>query len=92
MARPPNQRLRLLIEYRTAADAGRDGLTDEEAAQAAGLTGGTSCWWKRCNELRDDYMIERPVDQATRKGTAGVERMVCAISTAGRAVLNAHRL
>lgn len=89
MPRPPNQKMRLLIQYRTAGD---DGLTDEQAAQAAGLYGGTTCWWHRCSDLRADYLIEQHAVPQERKGSAGVERMVCVISDAGRAVLEVYGL
>lgn len=87
--RAPTQKLRLLMQYREAGEAG---LTDEEAAEAAGLTGRSVCYWKRCSELRQDYLIEELPVPTTRKGSAGVDRTVCAISDAGRAVLTAHGL
>lgn len=89
--RAPNQKVRLLVAYRDAADRGVDGLNDEEAAELAEL-GARSCWWKRCGELRDDHLIERPADLRTRAGSAGVERIVCMITEAGRAYLAAMEL
>lgn len=60
----------LLIEFERA---GQDGLTDEEAADRAGLPV-RSCWWKRCGELRSAGLIR--ATGATRKGQAGRERIV----------------
>lgn len=67
------------------------GLTDEEAAREAGLSM-RSCWWKRCSELRQDGMIapvEGPEGTVKRIGGAGDPQMVCAITGAGRAALEA---
>lgn len=88
--RAPNQKVRLLLQYRAAADDGADGLTDEEAADRAGLL--ASCHWKRCGELRFEGLIEQPADRHTRKGSAGVERIVCQITPAGRAYLSGMSL
>lgn len=85
--RAPNQKVRLLVEYRSAGEAG---ATDEEAAEAAGLTQHRStCWWKRCSELRELGLIEQLPIPTTRKGSAGVDRIVCAISPGGLAYLKA---
>jgi len=43
----------LLIHYRHP-----DGLTDEEAAEYAGLTHPGICWWHRCSDLRAQGLIE----------------------------------
>jgi len=66
------QRARL---RRAFAEAGPSGLTDEEAAEAAGLL--DSCYWKRCGELRQDGAIMWT--GFTRKGRAGVARKVSAV-------------
>lgn len=50
-----------------------DGLTDEEACDRAGITGG----WKRCSELRNLGLI---APNGTRLSSAGVEVRVCAIT------------
>ena len=88
--RAPNQRVKLLIQFRTDADRGGDGLNDEEAATAAGLL--HTCFWKRCGELRTDGLIEQPPGDPRRMGSAGVERIVCQITEPGRAYLAAMEL
>ena len=69
--RAGSQKDKLLNAYRTAYPAG---LTDEEAAIAAGLSL-RSCFWKRCSELRQDRLIVRTGE--SREGSANVEMMVC---------------
>ena len=51
--RSGSQKDKLLAAYRNAHP---NGLTDDEAAAAAGLPM-TSCYWKRCGELREDGAI-----------------------------------
>lgn len=82
--RAPTQKLRLLVEYRAA---GAKGLTDEEAADAAGLNNGVTCWWHRATDLRQDGLIWPHEPAEYRKGKAGVDRIVCAITDEGRAAL-----
>lgn len=66
------QRELILAVYRTNPN----GLTDEEAADIAGVRG---CWWKRCSELRQQGMI---FDTGrVRAGSAGRPRIICAIHT-----------
>lgn len=60
---------------RAFIDAGKAGLTDEEAARRAGLL--HTCYWKRCGELRADAVIAWTGFE--RKGAAGVNRKVSAI-------------
>lgn len=60
--------------------AGAD-LTDEEAAVRANIPGG----WKRCSDLRRSGLIAST--GRTRKTSAGVEAMVCTLTTKGRALL-----
>lgn len=74
--RAGSQKHRLLLAY---AQAFASGLTDEEAAVVTGLT--ESCYWKRCGELRQDGFIQET--DRTRKGTAGVPRMVSTITPEG---------
>jgi hypothetical protein len=74
-SRATSQRAVLLQEF---AAAGPPGLTDEEAALAAGLTG--SCYWKRCGELRRRGLIE--FTDESRVGDAGVRRKVSRVATA----------
>lgn len=61
----------LLDAYRAAGAAG---LTDEEAATAAGLDPRLGAW-KRCSDLRALGMIQDT--GTTRKGTSGRARIVC---------------
>jgi hypothetical protein len=67
--RAGSQKALLLEQYRLAYPGG---LTDEEAAAAAGLHTGA---WKRCSDLRNADLIE-PTGE-TRKSSAGSEAMVC---------------
>ena len=86
--RRDSQRHRLLAEYASAQDFD-DGLTDEEAAEAAGVFRG--CPWKRCSELREMGMIAplRLPDGSvgTRVSTMGAEQRVCKITEKGRKAL-----
>lgn len=75
-----SQQFKLLREF---CLAGIDGLTDEEAAYMATLPR-TSCWWKRCGELRQMGLIE--ATPARRKGEAGVERIVSVVTGKGMVV------
>jgi hypothetical protein len=53
------------------------GLTDEQAVEISGLTGG----WKRCSDLRRLGLI---TDTGDRRPTiGGAKAMVCAITPAG---------
>lgn len=80
--RAGSQRAHLLAEY-----AEHDGLTDEEAGLVSGLADyPRCCYWKRCSELRQAGFI-RPTGE-TRLSTAGEAQQVCAITQAGREVLN----
>lgn len=76
--RSGTQKAKLLQAY---AQAGDRGLTDEEAAELAGLNM-RSCFWKRCGELRQDGYISETGQ--TRNGDAGVARLVSAITETGR--------
>lgn len=78
--RAGTQKARLLDAYYWAGSAG---LTDEEAAVSAGLSL-TTCYWKRCGELRAHGLVEET--GLTREGSAGVARIVSVITDAGRAV------
>jgi hypothetical protein len=69
--RAGSQKAKLMNAYR---EAGYGGLTDEQAAANAHLPA-MSCWWKRCNELREAGAIVKTTE--TRIGLAGVPRMVC---------------
>lgn len=65
-----------------------EGLTDSEAARAAGLNRSGICWWKRCSELRQIGFIE--TTGATRPDAdSGAEREVCRITDTGRRKLAA---
>lgn len=88
--RAGNQRLALLAEYHRASaiwngDPARQGMTDEEAGEAAGLLG--SCYWKRCGELRASGWTTWHPDALKRKGHAGVNRRVSVLTDEGRAAL-----
>ena len=67
--------------YRSATVGG---MTDEEAATAAGITRG--CPWKRCSELRESLMIAI-VPGETRTSTGGAAQQVCKITGKGQLVL-----
>jgi hypothetical protein len=69
--RAGTQKAKLIAAYEQVQPRG---LTDEQAAQLAGVPP-MSCWWKRCNELRELGAIV-PTGE-TRVGAAGVARMVC---------------
>jgi hypothetical protein len=82
---------RLLLEAYANAPLWMGGLTDEEAAEAADLLHAT--YWMRAHNLREDETIEPTfLDAAqkvtrTRPGRAGLQRMVCHITTKGRALV-----
>jgi len=77
--RTGSQKALLLQAYLSAGDAG---LTDEEAAKATGLYHREGCcWWKRCNDLRNDGFIATTGEQ--RRGAAGHMRDVCAVTVSG---------
>jgi hypothetical protein len=81
-----SQQGRLLMAF---AEAGNDGLTDEQARERAGIDV-RSCWWKRCGELRSRGLIEPAEnsrgDRVRRTGGAGVARIVSVVTPEGRAV------
>lgn len=68
----PNLRAKMLESY---VAAGSDGLTDDEAARDAGLL--DTCYWKRCNELRQAGLIRNTGRK--RIGLSGVKRIVCEV-------------
>lgn len=78
--RSGSQRHRLLITYGSGVSQ-----TADEARRRAGLAR-TSCYWKRCSELREAGLIADT--GRTRPGDAGDEQMVCAVTDAGLAVLS----
>jgi len=69
--RAGSQKARLLAAYERAYPLG---LTDDEAAVAAGLPL-TSCYWKRCGELRQDNMITTGPERKSRH--SGETRIEC---------------
>ena len=69
--RSGSQKEKLLSAYKAAYPSG---LTDDEAAVAAGLPL-TSCYWKRCGELREDGAIE--VGQPRKSRHNGELRIEC---------------
>jgi hypothetical protein len=70
--RAGSQKARLLAAYKASYP---EGLTDDEAAEKAGLPL-TSCYWKRCGELRQDNAIAHKGEQRTSQVT-GEMRIVC---------------
>lgn len=74
--RAPTQQFRLLRQFRRAGDVG---LTDEEAAEQAGLL--RSCYWKRCTDLRQRGFIA--FTDARRMGSMGTPRKVSVITPSG---------
>jgi len=77
-----SQAMRLLAVYK---DHHIYGLLDETAAAKANISGG----WKRCADLRRLGLIEPTGDMAVT--TAGVNAMVCRITSAGIEALNDAR-
>lgn len=79
-------RIQLLLAFLLHAE---DGLTDEQAMLVSGVPA-SSCWWRRCSELRADRLVVPMLDdhdkRITRAGKSGVPRMVCTITPEGRAV------
>lgn len=84
------QRARLLAAF--ALEEAADGLTDEEAADLADGVPYRSEFAKRCSELRAAGLITvvtrlDTLEPFTRAGVAGHQRIVSAITDAGRAVV-----
>lgn len=73
--RAGSQKARLLQAYKLAHP---HGLTDDEACVAAELPL-TSCYWKRCGELREDGAIV--VGYARPSRHSGEERIECYYNT-----------
>lgn len=69
--RAGTQKARLVKAYQEAYP---NGLTDDEAAVAAGLPL-TTCYWKRCGELREDGVIT--VGEARTSRQNGELRIEC---------------
>jgi len=67
----------LLVAYQAAYPRG---LTDEEAAQAAGVL--ATGYWKRCSDLRKSALIV-PTGE-TREASSGMHQDVCVCTDAGR--------
>ena len=68
--RAGSQKARLLEAYKAAYPAG---LTDDEACVAASLPL-TSCYWKRCGELREDSaIVVGPARQSRHSGEIRIE-------------------
>ena len=84
-----SQRGRLLLAY---YEAGEAGLTDDAAAREARIPD-SSCWWKRCGELRSAGLIEPMIAgdddiPVQREGVSGVLRVVCTITPEGQAAVS----
>ena len=68
--RSGSQKAKLLAAYEAAYP---NGLTDDEACVTAGLPL-TSCYWKRCGELRQDAAIViGPTRQSRQSGEKRIE-------------------
>lgn len=79
--RAGSQKAVLLLAYAAASG----GLTDDEAAEAAGLLQKPgACWWHRCSDLRSAGLVAPTGEH--RMGRAGELRMVCAITGDGRSL------
>ena len=83
--RAGSQAAKLLAVY--AAHITRGDLTDDEAADHAGLLVIPGCcWWHRCSDLRDRGLI---APTGSRISTlTGEERMTCKITDAGWSLAN----
>lgn len=78
--RSKSQKAQLLAAY---VQEGEGGLTDEQAADRAGLLQRPRCcWWHRCSDLVDDGMIE-PLEGVTRKLSTGMDGRVCVPTAQG---------
>lgn len=85
LPRAGSQQHRLLVAY-----AARPlGLTNEEAAAAAGLRVVGCCYWKRCAELFAAGLVEDTLQ--TRIAETGSEQRVLAITAKGQRALEARR-
>ena len=73
--RAGSQKAKLLAAYEAAYP---HGLTDDEACVTAGLPL-TSCYWKRCGELRQDAAIL--VGPARQSRQSGEQRIECYYNT-----------
>lgn len=78
----PNLRTRFLKAFQAA---GERGLTDEEAAITLDLT--DTCFWKRCNELRQAELIEFTDER--RMGTKNQPRKVSVVTEFGAKAVKA---
>jgi hypothetical protein len=72
--RAGSQKAKLLAAFQTA---GKEGLTDDEAALITGLE--KSCFWKRCGELRSANLIYDT--GKTRKGPLFGEQRMISVAT-----------
>ena len=76
-----SQQRKLLLAYASRPM----GLTNEEAAEIAGLHVVGCCYWKRCADLLAAGLIEDTL--TTRVASTGSEQRVCAISAKGKRAL-----
>lgn len=79
--RTGSQKYLLLVEYGAAED-----LTDEEAAERAGLVIQNRGWWQRCADLRSEGLIA-DTGRTRKSSVTNEDRMVCAITDEGRRAL-----
>ena len=78
LPRAGSQQMKLLLAYGSRPM----GLTNEEAAEIAGLLDSRSCWWKRCADLLAAGLIEDTF--TTRTASTGSACRVCAITEKGK--------
>lgn len=71
------------------------GLTDHEAAHAAGIDEPGVCWWHRCSDLRKLGLIEWAKNPdgtpVKRVGLSGRQVRASTITEAGRAEMRLHQ-
>lgn len=78
LPRAGSQQRKLLMAYGSRPM----GLTNEEAADLAGLLDTRSCWWKRCADLLAAGLIEDTLTERT--ASTGSSCRVCAITAKGK--------
>lgn len=81
LPRAGSQQYKLLLAYGSRPL----GLTNEEAAEIAGLNVPGCCWWKRCSDLLQAGLIEDTFTERT--ASTGSAQRVCAITEKGKRVI-----
>lgn len=85
LPRAGSQQLKLLLAYASRPM----GLTNEEAAELAGLNTVGTCYWKRCGELLRANLITYV--GITRKASTGADQRVHAITEKGQLALGGSK-